>query len=238
MKFTYKSLNVTKYTLAKFQMSTVKQRILSHSHTQKHYENLAESYDEKLNIYCQERFLSLIKKFEYGKILDVGCGTGYIQSRLNKDAVGLDLTHELLKRNNGKSVCANAEKLPFKSKTFDLVFSINLIEHVKNHYKLIMECKRVLKKNGILIIVTPNGDMEFILDIAEKFNLKLPEGPHKFLNFKEMKRLVKMNRLDIISSQRFIIFPKKIAGITEIFESIEGLIPFFCLFQYVVGRKS
>ena len=218
-------------------MNTIKKKNINPRLSQKHYEIIAESYGKKLNIYCQERFLSLIKKFENGKILDVGCGTGYIQSKLNKDVIGLDLTHELLKRNSGKSICAKAEKLPFKSCTFNLIFSINLIEHVENPHKLIMECKRVLKKDGVLILVTPNGNMKFVLDIAEKFNLKLPEGPHKFLNFKEMKNLIKMSKLERISFERFILFPKRITGITEFFENIERFIPFFCLFQYVIGRK-
>ena len=208
------------------------------SNVHNHYANLAKQYDKKLNLYCQNRFLRIIKKYTKGKILDVGCGTGYAQRRVGKNTIGLDLTYELLELNKNSRVCGDALNIPFKTNSFDLVYSINIIEHVKHPQKLINECKRVLKKNCILILITPNGGMEFALDIAEKLNLKLPEGEHKFLLFNELHRLVKKSNMKIIFAKKFVLFPMRAGFITLFLEQLETLFQIFCLFQCIVCTKK
>ena len=49
-------------------------------------------------------------------------------------------------------------KIPFKSKSFDSISLIEIIEHLTNNeIKLILlEAHRTLKKNGELFITTPN----------------------------------------------------------------------------------
>jgi len=47
------------------------------------------------------------------------------------------------------------ENLPFKSKTFDLCFSLDVLEHIPNVAKSIKEIKRVTKNKGILIFSVP-----------------------------------------------------------------------------------
>ena len=52
---------------------------------------------------------------------------------------------------------ANIEHhLPFKNNTFDLVFAGEIIEHVVDTDLFLDECKRILKKNGYLLLTTPN----------------------------------------------------------------------------------
>lgn len=206
------------------------------SKVERYYDEISEDYGKNINLYCQKRFLGIVKKFSEGKVLEVGCGTGHVQSRL-KNVVGMDITLSMLKKNRNNVVCADAHSIPFKDGTFDVVYSIDVIEHVQNPGKMIGECKRVLKKNGILILTTPNGGMEIALDIAEELKLKLPEGPHKFLKFKELADLIKMNGFKIISAERFVIFPKEFGAITRFFEKLEKIFPYFCLFSCVVGRK-
>lgn len=206
------------------------------SEVERHYDDISEDYGKNINLYCQKRFLGIVKKFSEGKILEVGCGTGHVQNKL-KNVVGMDITLSMLKKNRNNAVCADAHSIPFKDEIFDVVYSIDVIEHVQNPGRMIRECRRVLKKNGILILITPNGGMEIALDIAEKLKLKLPEGPHKFLKFNELKGLVKMNGFKIISAERFVLFPKEFGAITGIFEKLENFFPYFCLFSCVVGRK-
>jgi len=50
-----------------------------------------------------------------------------------------------------------AEKpLPFSDEEFDLVYHLDVVEHVKKPYLFISEQYRVLKDGGILIVGTPN----------------------------------------------------------------------------------
>lgn len=204
-----------------------------------HYDELSEKYGQKINIYCQKRFIEVIKKHigKNQRILEIGCATGYVQNKLDSGIIGIDLTRSLLKKNNNKAICADALSIPFKDDSFDLVYSVNVLEHVTDADKMIKECKRVAKKNSKIILITPNGGMEFVLDVAEKLRLKLPEGPHKFLSFKELQNLIKKNNLKIFSSERFVFVPFRLPLITQISERFEKIAPKLCLFQAIIcGR--
>lgn len=47
-------------------------------------------------------------------------------------------------------------ELPFKENYFDLIVSGQVIEHVRNPFKLVAEMKRVLKPNGYIILIAPS----------------------------------------------------------------------------------
>ncbi len=45
---------------------------------------------------------------------------------------------------------------PFERDSFDLVITVEGIEHLENQYQFASEINRILKKNGFLILTTPN----------------------------------------------------------------------------------
>ena len=47
------------------------------------------------------------------------------------------------------------ESLPFKDESFDFVTILEVLEHLRNHEKIISEIYRVLKTNGIVMISSP-----------------------------------------------------------------------------------
>ena len=94
-------------------------------------------------------------------ILVVGCGSKKDMSISNKKLVGLDLSITALKESKRlfpKNSYVNGDgcNLPFKNNSFDTIVCSEVIEHVLNPKKMILEFKRVLKNNGQLIITTPN----------------------------------------------------------------------------------
>jgi SAM-dependent methyltransferase len=93
-------------------------------------------------------------------ILDIGCGTGFNMNYL-KDygkIVGLDFSKEALNfckmRGNKNLVQANAEKVPFKGDMFDLIITLDLLEHLDDN-KILKEFYRALKPTGYLIVTVP-----------------------------------------------------------------------------------
>jgi len=207
------------------------------SPVEQHWGKLSSSYNDRMNVYCQKRFIALIKKHAKGKILDVGCGTGYVQDNLGKKSVGMDITFGLLRENRNDVVCADAGHLPFRSNMFDTVYSINLLEHVPDPVQVVEECRRVLKKNGTLILITPNKGMELALDIAEKLSLKIPEGPHKFLSAEDMEKAVRVGGMNPLSSGKIVLLPGEVGWISRTIEGLEPLLSAFCFLQYSVSRK-
>lgn len=53
----------------------------------------------------------------------------------------------------------DGRKIPYKSKSFDKVFTISVIEHIENHgdSEAIKELARILKPGGVLVLTTPYG---------------------------------------------------------------------------------
>jgi ubiquinone/menaquinone biosynthesis C-methylase UbiE len=89
------------------------------------------------------------------KILDVGCGYGYILSQIRnlgyKNLLGVDLANQI-KYPNISIQISNIEKLPFEDKSFDTVICSHTLEHVINIRQTISELKRVAKKKLIITI--------------------------------------------------------------------------------------
>ena len=97
------------------------------------------------------------------KILDVGCGKGFMvydffKLNPNLDIVGIDISDYAITnckeevRKNLK--VASCEELPFKDNTFDLVISINTIHNLERDGcgKSLREINRVSKKNKFIIV--------------------------------------------------------------------------------------
>lgn len=99
------------------------------------------------------------------KILEIGCGQSFILKTdkiMSNCYTGVDFSDTLINKN--KAVYPESsffsvktpDKLPFNSQSFDLVFSHFVIEHTVFPNLFLIECKRVLKSGGMLIIVAPD----------------------------------------------------------------------------------
>lgn len=128
------------------------------------------------------------KDFYTGKkILDIGCGPrGSLEWADNAlEAVGLDPLVPVYKelgidQHRMQYVEACSEDIPFAEGYFDVVCSINSLDHVDDLEKTIAEIKRVLCVDGCFLLVTdvnhpptPTEPICFSWDIVEKFKPEL-----------------------------------------------------------------
>jgi ubiquinone/menaquinone biosynthesis C-methylase UbiE len=91
-------------------------------------------------------------------ILDVGCGANP-KGDVNTDLFTGKTPHSKYFINPKKIknfVLCDAHFLPFNSKIFDKVYLFEVIEHLENSAKALKESYRVCKKNGYILIGTPN----------------------------------------------------------------------------------
>ena len=103
---------------------------------------------------------------EVERMLDLGCGDGEITMFLGeklkaKEVYGVDIREEAVSIASHRGVRAyrldlNNEDLPFPDEFFDLVTSLEVIEHLVNPDRMLREARRVLRKGGHLLISTPN----------------------------------------------------------------------------------
>jgi len=100
------------------------------------------------------------------KILEVGCGYGYLTYALNylkHETVGIDISATAigfaLKNFGNNFVCSDIESFAKKSKKkYDLIIALEVIEHLPNPLKFLQTCSRMLNKDGLIILTTPNKD--------------------------------------------------------------------------------
>jgi ubiquinone/menaquinone biosynthesis C-methylase UbiE len=131
-----------------------------------------------LNRKCIEQ----LKKDVIGKkILDAGCGNGYLTKVLqneNNKVIGFDINPPLTSLDAKFSfVKGNLEKLPFKDKEFDTVVCTHTLEHVINLQNVVNELRRVTSER--LLIVTPlQRPYNFTFDL----HLHFFPYPYSFIN--------------------------------------------------------
>ncbi len=101
------------------------------------------------------------------KVLDLACGEGYGSFLLSKEAghvVGVDIDRTAIDHAREKYTAHNLEFLegsildiPIEGKgKFDVIVCFEALEHVGEHEKILSEVKRLLKKEGLFIVSTPN----------------------------------------------------------------------------------
>lgn len=129
----------------------------------KHWESKKIAFPEENII---EQIIPLLNKAGM-QVLEVGAGSGAtiadIATKCTR-AFALDYSLKAISfikasarefNVNLTIVCADAEFLPFKDKTFDIVFSGGLIEHFHNPVLVLKEKIRVLKSGGYILATVP-----------------------------------------------------------------------------------
>lgn len=114
------------------------------------------------------------------KICDVACGCGEYSIKLSKKGcsiIGCDMDKKSVEiakilSKNGKFVISNAEKLPFKSTTFDKVVSACALEHFKDDGAAIREMYRILKSGGTLVLTVDSFTYKIPKDLLDEHTAK------------------------------------------------------------------
>jgi ubiquinone/menaquinone biosynthesis C-methylase UbiE len=209
---------------------------------QEHYRKLAPQYNARANRTCENTYLRLLREHlpKSGGVLEIGCGSNDFLKQLGSNfAVGCDLSLEMILSSTQRSRCvvAAGEVLPFPEGYFDGLFLINVLEHVGSVEAVLEEAARVLKDGGVCVAITPNGNWEFWLDLAERWNLKLPEGPHRFLTVAALKSAVQ-KQFEIAEQRTFLLLPAGPPALASIVDQLTFCSLFAAgFFQFVVARK-
>ncbi len=102
-----------------------------------------------------------------GRVLENGCGIGMYVNKITPyadEVIGLEYDFEraiLAHENNTHILNAVGEELPFSDHCFDLILSHEVLEHVRDDRKAVVEIIRTLKPGGRAVIFTPNRGYPF-----------------------------------------------------------------------------
>jgi 2-polyprenyl-3-methyl-5-hydroxy-6-metoxy-1,4-benzoquinol methylase len=96
-----------------------------------------------------------------GRVLDLGCGSGYGTASLASThpcVVGLDRIRpdRASRAGGGRFVCARLEGMPFAPRSFELIVSFQVIEHLADPTLYVDAIAELLAPGGEALITTPN----------------------------------------------------------------------------------
>lgn len=149
-------------------------------------------------------------------MLDLGCAQGILSFFLRQkggcwistdlDFENLKTSQELLKTN---LIQLEAGILPFKAGSFDMVVSLDYLEHLEDDDLCLSEIHRVLKNDGTLVMATPHTGRIFLLHkLRPLLGLKLEFYGHKREGYsaKDLKGKLEAHRFQVDKSVTFSRF--------------------------------
>lgn len=123
------------------------------------------------------------KRYDYGyifdrygvcdknkRVLDIGCGAGQNLRYFSPQSVGITYADDNTLAHVKKQYNLNFKKFnidepwPEDLGKFDAVFSADCIIHLCSPFKMLLEARRVLKDNGVMIIMIPQSSLFFKKD--------------------------------------------------------------------------
>lgn len=198
--------------------------------SKEHFNKQASIYDEKDTIYYSKygkiscNYMSeYLKNIDYNKLLDIGCGTGYLINMLKKykataEFYGLDLSEEMINISKSKNIkdaefiLGSANKLPFNDNTFDIVTCIQSFHHYPYPDEAMKEVYRVLKKGGIYILSdTGVGGIAAWIDNNILFKV-MKSGDCRTENKEGISKRMLKNGFDVIDKKQIRGFIYSVVG--------------------------
>ncbi len=141
--------------------------------TKSYFNQLAEKWDrnpiEPEKDFQLMRMLNRLKIRPDACILDAGCGTGRLFHLIGKiisattPFYAMDNAFQMAQQARGKRVlnmyplCGDAQRLPFKDDQFEVILAFGLFPHIQDKKIALSEFRRVLKRDGKLVIFHLKG---------------------------------------------------------------------------------
>lgn len=166
----------------------------------------------------------LLKELNPKSVLDIGCGRGNSLALLLNFTISLTavdhvsgMVHKSKMRYPMiKFIAADAQFLPFRESSFDLISGIGLFEYVKNWPSLLREIYRVLSPDGYAIItLSPPGLLNYWrLFLGHWLYTGTEEDFRKFLNTSAQFSILQHNRT--LLQHQFLLKKGKVIPATGI----------------------
>lgn len=151
------------------------------------FDKQAEKYDETNTVFyskngkisCKD-IMFLLRGVPYERLLDVGCGTGFLIDLLahqsSAEFEGIDLSSKMISKAKSKEIeranfqVGSAQALPYPDESFNIVTCVQSFHHYPQPEQAMSEAFRVLKKGGLYILGDTGMD-GFLATLENRFIL-------------------------------------------------------------------
>jgi len=146
------------------------------------------------------------------RVLDIGCGNGSMTNfltSLGAKVIGIDINKKYLKTAKKRFPSLefknmSGDELLFDDEYFDIVVSFDLLEHIPDVEKHILEVLRVLKDKGKYLLQTPNKYPSMLFSIYRDKSFSKWKSYHPSLQTKKsIRHLFKDFRVEFCNVDYF-----------------------------------
>ncbi len=150
---------------------------------QNYYDDFSHRYEDERHLgyhaLIDEIEAGLVReRLHGGRVLEVGCGTGLVLSRVSEGAelaAGADISRGILAAARERDldvVHADGLSLPYKDDTFDVVYSFKVLAHIPAIEQALAEMTRVTRPGGLML-------PEFYNPLSLRYLAKRAAGPRR-----------------------------------------------------------
>lgn len=189
---------------------------MNHQETYRLNQNYSEVLESWDKTFYQKYIDTLGVKTKIGRILDVGCGIGYVVHQLKQqgfEAYGVDVSEPSIQKAQQAGLSCQlyqGETLPFANNFFSSTGAINVLEHVEKPELFLAELIRVTQPQGHIIVSSPNfyrvlGLRDYhqqMRGFSQKWQ-NLKRIIHKYKSMRHTPNLVRFDKMTPITRETF-----------------------------------
>lgn len=130
-------------------------------------------------------------------ILDIGCGWGDFLTVCKKENIpylGIDTSEAAYSLCTSKNLnCKKISSIMLakqSKKKYNAIVSFQTIEHIKNPFDYLRSVKKLLKKNGVFVLTTPNNNSAARFVLKGGWSVYRPHGHYVFYNKDNLKKVL------------------------------------------------
>jgi ubiquinone/menaquinone biosynthesis C-methylase UbiE len=184
-----------------------------------YFEEIGADFDNFMSQYDVSRRKALIERLlaratVAGKAMEVGCGTGAITPvLLNRGLnvtvgdISLKLAQETAQRFNVSGMECDATHIALPDRSYGLVISSEVIEHVPDPHAALREMARITAPDGYLIVTSPNKLWYPLLWISVKLGVRKFAGNEIWLWPWEAAKILRESGLEVVQISGCHLFP-------------------------------
>lgn len=184
--------------------------VLDNSNLDKLYKKSKLGYENEVEYLTQtylNNLLPVLKKIPYNaKILEIGCGSGFVLEKLHqmgyRNLYGIEPSLDAVKKAKKKlkNFIINDVFKPrlYKPNMFDFIFFIQTLDHISKPNQFLQECYRLLKPKGLILAFNHNIDSFSYKILKEKSPIVDIEHTYLF-SFNTMKAIFAKNNFKVLS---------------------------------------
>jgi SAM-dependent methyltransferase len=181
------------------------------------------------------------------RILEVGCGDGFVLSALRPSyGLGIDISKEMIKKAENdndnsflKFIEADIESITF-NETFDFIILSDLLSDLTDIQVALENLRSACDEHTRIIINYHNMLWEPVLKMSEIFGLKMPQTNSNWLSKTDIDNFLILSGFESVRFEKRILIPKNIPFISGLINKHISPLPFinkFCFSNFLVIRK-